>query len=464
MASMNRADLATAACSAPRLGSRPYAAHGRRLSCFRSLVVALGLSVVVATAGCERRAAEAGQPVAESVEKRPPNARDQRPAFPGQTRAPARSAGVAFDVRSVTKGLEHPWALAFLPDGQKLVTERPGRMRIVGAGGALSPPLAGVPRVDARGQGGLLDVALDPSFAENRRVYFCFAEPRDGGNGTALARARLVSDAPNDAQNAVGAAPAPTRLDGVEVIWRQTPTLASTLHFGCRIVFEHDARGAPVEPRRLFVALGERSILEGRRQAQRLDGTLGKVVRLDENGKAADGNPFAGREGALPEIWSIGHRNLQAAALHPETQALWVVDHGPRGGDEVNIVERGKDYGWPTVTYGEEYQGGAVGEGKTQAPGTEQPLYYWDPSIAPSGMAFYVGDRFPEWRGSLLVGALAGRHIARLTLEGARVVGEERLLEGRARIRDVRVGPDGLVYALTDEDDGELLVLVPRER
>ena len=399
------------------------------------------LALLLAVAAC-RGKKNADRIVQEPVESEPANAPDQEPAFEGQTRAPQVTADVAFEVEKVAGGLEHPWSLAFLPDGAMLVTERPGRLRIVAADGTLSEPVAGLPQVDARDQGGLLDVALDPSFPDNARIYWSYAEPRDGGNGTAVARGRLVRDG------------AP-RLEEVEVIWRMTPTLDSTKHFGSRLVFARD--GA------LFVTTGERSILPGRRQAQQLDSAFGKVIRIQPDGKVPEGNPLVGREGALPEIWSWGHRNIQSAALHPESGALWTVEHGARGGDELNIAEAGKDYGWPTITYGIEYKGGPIGEGVTQKEGMEQPIYYWDPVIAPSGMAFYDGDRFPAWKGSLFVGALAGTALVRLTLDGDRVTGEERLLTDRGkRIRDVRVGPDGAVYVLTDEPAGELLRLVPK--
>ena len=400
--------------------------------------------------GCKpggKPAAGTGQQIeGRPVETQQPNAKDQQPAFAGQTRAPYRTANVAFDVQVVARGLDHPWSLAFLPGGAMLVTERPGRLRIVGKDGSLSEPVAGVPAVDARGQGGLLEVALDPAFADNGFVYLTYAEQEESVNGTALARGKLVRD---------GAA---ARLDEVQVLWRQQPKIRSTLHFGSRIVF--DGRGA------MFVTLGERSIDQGRKQAQRLDGTLGKVIRITTDGTTPKDNPFVDKKvdgkDVPPEIWSYGHRNVQAAALHPETGKLWVVDHGARGGDEINIVEAGKDYGWPTITYGIEYMGDEIGDGITAKPGMEQPIYYWDPVIAPSGMAFYTGDAFAPWKGSLLVGALAGKHVARLTLEGDRVVGEERLLADRGvRIRDVRQGPDGLVYLLTDEDEGELLRLAP---
>jgi aldose sugar dehydrogenase len=397
-------------------------------------------AIGAAPVGCSEVASGPGPQVeGRPVETRPAEGRGQRPAFPGQTRAPFERSGVEFGVQVVATGLEYPWALAFLPDGAMLVTERPGRLRIVGADGARSRPIDGLPRVDARDQGGLLDVALDPKFAENGLVYWSYAEPRDGGNGTAVARGRLVRGA--------------LRLDDVRVIWRQQPTLDSTKHFGSRLVFAPDGM--------LFVTTGERSILEGRRQAQRLDGALGKIIRIRPDGTIPGDNPLVGRRGALPEIWSYGHRNTQAAAWHAGTGALWIVEHGTRGGDEINIALPGKDYGWPTIAYGIEYAGGKIGEGITAREGMEQPIYYWDPVIAPSGMAFYDADLFPAWKGSLFVGGLAGKHLARLSIRDRRVVGEERLLAGRARIRDVRVGPEGALYVLTDEESGELLRLVP---
>ncbi len=407
--------------------------------------ITLMTAALVAAGGCGGcgQAAPAGvgqQARDKPVETRPANGSDQKPAFPGQTRAPFATAGVAFEVRTIARGLERPWGLAFLPDGAKLVTEKSGRMRIVAPDGALSSPLAGVPEVDTDGQGGLLDVTLGPSFAADGAVFFAFSEPREGGNGTAVARARLVREGT-------------PRLDDVQVIWRVTPTLDSKLHFGCRLVFARDGM--------LMVTTGERSIAEGRKQAQRLDGAFGKTVRIKPDGTAPDDNPFVAKEGALRELFSIGHRNLQGAALHPKTGELWVVDHGPRGGDEINVVRAGRDYGWPSITYGVEYAGGLVGDGVTQMDGMEQPLYFWDPSIAPSGMAFYDADLFPAWKGSLFVGALAGMHLSRLTLAGEKVTGEERLLVDRARVRTVHVGPEGAVYVLTDEGEGELLGLFP---
>lgn len=376
------------------------------------------------------------------VETRTANAPDQKPAFAGQTRAPLKAAGVDYQVQVVAKGLDHPWAIAFLPDGSALVTERAGRLRILAKDGKLSPAVAGLPAVDANGQGGLLGLAIDPHYANNGLVYWSYAEPRDGGNGTAVARGKLVP----------GATP---KLENVQVIWRQTPTLASSLHFGGRLVFARDGN--------LFVTTGERSIIEGRMQAQRLDGTLGKVVRIKPDGSIPADNPYVGQAGAKPEIWSIGHRNLQAAAINPKTGELWTVEHGAKGGDELNIPRAGKNYGWPSITYGEEYSGKPIGDGITAKEGLEQPIYYWDPVIAPSGMAFYQADLFPAWKGSLLVGALKEHHIARLTLDGDKVVGEERIaVDFGERIRDVVVGPDGAVWAVTDEDDGKVIRIAPK--
>ncbi len=403
----------------------------------------LALLTLAGCSGCEKAPPSGArtQVPGEPVEARPPNATSQRPASAVQTRAPFAPANVAFDVRVIASGLAHPWSVAFLPSGEKLVTERPGRMRIVAGDGALSEPVEGLPKVAARGQGGLLDVVLGPTFSADATIYFAYSEPRDGGNGTAVARARLMRD---------GSA----RLEDVRVIWRMTPTLDSSLHFGSRLVFARDGS--------LLITTGERSVTEGRHQAQRLDSAFGKIIRVNTDGAAPADNPFASQKGALPEIFSIGHRNMQGAALHPKTGELWVVDHGPRGGDEVNVVRSGRDYGWPTISYGTEYAGGAIGQGSTTKSGMEQPLYYWDPSIAPSGMAFYEADLFPAWKGSLFVGALAGQHVARLVLDGEKIVGEERLLEGRARVRDVRVGPDGALYLLTDDSNGQLLALVPK--
>lgn len=355
------------------------------------------------------------------------------------TAAPQPARPSRFAVEVAARGLSFPWALQFLPDGRLLVSERAGRLRVIEANGRLSPPVAGVPEVAETGQGGLLDVALDPRFAETGLVYFSYAEPRSGGgNGTSVARGRLVL--------ADGA----PRLDALAVIFRQQPATSGGLHFGSRLVFADDGT--------LFVTLGERY---QRDYAQDTSRHWGKVVRINPDGSRPGDNPDFG-PGARPELWSIGHRNPQSAALHPTSRKLWVVEHGPRGGDEVNVVEKGRNYGWPVIGYGIDYSGARLHAG-THRDGMEQPIYYWVPSIAPSGMAFYTGERFPEWKGSLFVGALAGQHLARLVLDGERIVAEERLLVDReARIRDVRQGPDGFVYVLTDSARAEIWRLVPK--
>ncbi|MGH7605848.1 MAG: PQQ-dependent sugar dehydrogenase [Gemmatimonadales bacterium] len=332
-----------------------------------------------------------------------------------------------FRVVTVADSLEHPWGLAFLPDGRMLVTERPGRLRIVERDGSLSAPLAGVPAVYAEGQGGLLDVALAPDFAQSRMVYLSYAEPGDGGTaGTAVARARLGERG----------------LENLQMVFRQQPKVRGGAHFGSRLVFSRDGY--------LFITTGDR---QRREYVQDLTRQQGKVMRVR-----------IGAEGTAPgepEIWSYGHRNIQGAARHPETGRLWTVEHGARGGDEVNVPRQGKNYGWPVITYGRDYSGARIGEG-TEKAGMEQPVHYWDPSIAPSGMLFYTGDRFPGWQGDLFVGALGFELLARLEIDGERVTDEERLLDGFGdRIRDVRQGPDGLIYLLTDEGDGRILRLEP---
>jgi glucose/arabinose dehydrogenase len=384
------------------------------------------------------------------VDPRPPNAPNLKPAFAGQTRAPERKTDVAFDVVTVAEGLRYPWGMTFLPDGKMLVTEKqPGSLRVVTAEGKLSEPVAGLPAVDARNQGGLLDVALDPSFAKNRLIYWSYAEPRgDGTNNTAVARGRLIDEG--------GAAP---RVENVEVIFHQTPSLNSTLHFGSRLVFGRDGT--------LFITLGERSIMEGRVQSQNLDSLLGKIVRLNTDGSIPKDNPYVGKAGARPEIWSIGHRNVQAATLNPATGELWEVEHGARGGDEINIARKGKDYGWPTITYGIEYKGQPIGDGISAKEGMEQPVYYWDPVIAPSGMLFYTGGLFPAWKDNLFIGGMVSTNLVRLTIKGERVVDEERLLKDMQptpeRIRDVEQGPDGAIYLLTDNEKGRVLKIVPKK-
>ncbi len=386
-----------------------------------------------------------GRVTAQGVDPRPANGANQKPAFAGQTDAPEQKLDVNFEVVTVADNINTGWSVAFLPDGKMLVTERGGNLLVIGADGAKSPPVTGLPPVDARGQGGLLDVALDPDFATNSVIYWSFAEPQEGGaNNTAVARGTFVD----------GAEP---RVEDVRVIYHQVPAMESRAHFGSRLVFGRD--------KTLYVTQGDRSITPGRMQAQNMDVLIGKIVRINRDGTIPSDNPFVGRQGVKPEIWSIGHRNAQAAALHPTTGELWAIEHGTRGGDEINIARKGKDYGWPTIAYGIEYRGGPITGGITAKEGMEQPLYYWDPVIGPSGMAFYTADLFPEWKGSLFVGGHATYDLVRLSVDGEKIVGEERLLkdlEPRPHVRDVRQGPDGALYVLTDSTSGKLLKLVPR--
>lgn len=349
---------------------------------------------------------------------------------------PFSTQAMQLNVDTVAKGLEHPWSVAFLPDGRMLVTERPGRLNLVDSRGKLVR-IAGLPAIAAGGQGGLLDVALAPDFATSRRIVFSFTEPRGQANGTSVAVARLSANA--------------ERIDDVKVIFRQEPSYANAMHFGGRLVFARDGT--------LFITLGERFALMD--QAQNLSNHLGKIVRINLDGSVPRDNPFVGQSDKKPEIWSYGHRNVQAAAIHPQTGALWTVEHGAKGGDEINIPEAGKNYGWPVIAYGKHYSGAKIGFG-TSAQGMEQPIYVWDPSIAPSGMAFVTSDRYPQWKGQLLVGALAGESVSRLTLDGARIATEERMLSSlKERIRDVRQAPDGFIYLLTDNPEGRLLRLNP---
>lgn len=341
----------------------------------------------------------------------------------------------AFRVVTLAQGLEHPWGMAFLPDGTLLVTERPGRLRRVTPQGLDPQPIAGVPEVFARGQGGLLDIALHPNHAENGWIYLSYAAPGPGGGGTRVARARLGEGG----------------LQDLEVIFDMERKTPAQQHFGSRLAF--DEQGF------LYISTGDRG---ERHRAQDLGDSAGKVLRVTDSGGIPADNPFVGQAGALPETFTYGHRNIQGMARHPETGAIWSHEHGPQGGDEINILAPGVNYGWPLITHGREYTGEPVGQGLAAAPGLASPLLHWTPSIAPSGMTFYTGEAFPEWRGNLFVGALAGQHLARLVLDGERVVAEERLLEGAVgRIRDVRQGPDGLLYLLTDAPNGSLLRLEP---
>lgn len=406
------------------------------------LAAAISLLVLAAACGASGEPSAAGpQAVGAPVETRPPNAPDQRPAFVNQTRAPGVRTERALTHAVVASGLVQPWGLALLPDGRWLVTELEGRMRIVTADGQVGEPIAGLPAVDAVGQGGLLDVVVGPTFAQDRLIYWSYAERREGGNATSVARGALSEDG--------------TRVENVQVIFRALPVYDGRGHFGSALAFDPQGR--------LFITLGDRSDAPMRPQAQALNSHMGKIIRINADGSVPADNPFVGRAGALPEIWSIGHRNVQGVAIEPGAGAIWTVEHGTRGGDEVNRVEAGKNYGWPDVTYGVEYSGLPINGGVTAREGTEQPVYYWDPSIAPGGQIFYDGAMFPEWRGDLLVAALRDEHIARLVLENGRVVGEERLLTDLGeRIRDLAVAPDGAVWVITDEDDGKLVRLSAR--
>lgn len=340
-------------------------------------------------------------------------------------------------ITTIASGLHYPWALAFLPDGQMLVTERhAGKIRLLSSDGKIGEAIEGVPTIVNSGQGGLLDLVLDPKFSQTRLLYFSFSEAsEDGKNGTAVAQARLSQDN--------------SKLENLKIIFSQQPKEDSNKHFGSRLVFDREGH--------LFIGLGERADADLRVQAQHLNSDLGKVIRIFPDGSVPMDNPYVGQKDARPEIWSYGHRNIQGAALNPATGALWVHEHGPRGGDEVNIPQPGRNYGWPLVSYGVNYDGTPVGKGEATAPGITDPIHVWKPSIGPSGMAFYTGDAIPGWKGDLFVGGLAIPKLVRLTLQGDKVVGEEPLLASeRTRIRDVRQGPDGTLYLLTDDSDGEI--------
>jgi aldose sugar dehydrogenase len=420
---------------------------------FRFTIIFAALLALVGSA-CGQ-AATSGCP---TVETSSPNASGQTPAFPGQTRACAVKSDVNFEVVVLAKGLNRPWAVEPLPDGDFLVTEKAGQMRIVSAKGEVSEPLGGLlpvgqggvsetsgqgglPPITARGQGGLLDVALSPNFKEDRTIYWSFSEQREGGSGTSVARGVLSQDKKN--------------VEQARIIFRAMPTYNNGLHFGSRLAFGPDGK--------LYITLGDRFDRPNRPKVQQLDNHLGKIIRINPDGSVPNDNPFVNRSGALPDIWDLGHRNIQSAVFD-EQGKLWTVEHGPRGGDELNLVEKGKNYGWAVQSYGEEYSGDPIPDAVTAPNGYEQPVYYWDPVIAPSGMEIYTGSLFPAWRGNIFIGGLASEKLVRLVMKDNRVVGEENLLTDRGqRIRDVRQGFDGALYVVTDEGNGELWKIVPKQ-
>ncbi len=363
------------------------------------------------------------------VETKEPNTKYPS-AFPGQTRIGSIKTTTPYEGKVLASDLKNPWGITPLPDGRLLITEKAGTMRIATNAGELSAPITGLPKVNSEGQGGLLGLRVDPDFAQNRMVYWTFSEPLPEGNLTAVAKGKLSAD--------------DKKIEGATVIYRATPAYKGTLHYGGRIVFDKDGN--------LFISTGERSDLVTRPQAQQLNSSLGKVIHITKDGKPVAGNPFEGKADAKPELYSYGHRNVQGLAFHPVTGDLWETEFGPRGGDELNRIEAGKNYGWPTITYGIEYSGEKIGGAIQQQAGMEQPVYYWDPVLSPSGITFYSGDAIPEWKNNLFIGGLSSMHIARLVIENNKVVGEERLLvDENQRFRDVTESKDGALYAITDQ-------------
>ncbi len=430
-------------------------------------VIALATAAFLAGTACAQNPTSEQKPAADQkaatecapVDMGQANAPDQKPAFAGQTRACEVKSATAIEVTVLAKGLQNPWAVEPLPDGSFLITEKAGRMRIISAGGKVGEPIegltsvaqggvsaesgqGGLPPITASRQGGLLDVALSPGFEKDRTIFWSFSEQREGGSGTSVARGVLSTDG--------------RKLSDVRVIFRAMPTYNNGLHFGSRLAFAPDGK--------LFITLGDRFDQKTMRPlAQALNAHNGKVVRINPDGTVPSDNPFAGRDDAFGDIWSIGHRNIQSAVFDDQGR-LWTVEHGARGGDELNHPEKGKNYGWPVATYGEEYSGQPISGGTTGTGSTEQPVYYWDPVIAPSGMEFYTGTAFPEWKGNLFVGGLASQRLVRLVMKDGRVAGEEHLLTDRGeRIRDVRQGNDGALYVVTDDSNGELWRIAPKK-
>lgn len=419
------------------------------------LALALIFSIIGVGGACGQ---STNSPSCTPIETATANAPEQKPAFPGQTRICQVKSETPFEVTVIAKGLNHPWAVEPLPDGSFLITEKIGQMRIISAKGEIGEPLGGLlpigsggissasgegglPPITARGQGGLLDVALSPDFDKDRTIFWSFSEQREGGSGTSVARGVLTADRRN--------------IEQVKVIFRALPAYNNGLHFGSRLAFGPDGM--------LYITLGDRFDKEVTRpQTQQLNSHLGKVIRIKPDGSVPADNPFVNQSGALPEIWDIGHRNVQSSSFDDKGQ-LWTVEHGAKGGDELNLIEKGKNYGWAIISYGEEYSGEPIPGNITAKEGLEQPVYYWDPIIAPSGAQFYTGKAFAEWKGSLFIGGLASQRLIRLVIKDNRVTGEEHLLTDRgARIRDVRQGNDGMLYVVTDENDGELLKISPK--
>ncbi|PMD92550.1 glucose dehydrogenase [Siphonobacter sp. BAB-5405] len=397
---------------------------------FLALIASAGVTLAACSQSNSKNAETAtADSTLAPVETNAPNS-DYKPAFPGQTRIAGVKSKTAYEGKVLAEGLKNPWGVTSLPDGRLLITEKGGTMRIAKLSGELSAPITGIPTVNSDGQGGLLGVRVDPAFEQNRMVYWVFSEKLPEGNLTAVAKGKLSADE--------------KKIEGATVIYRATPAYKGDLHYGGRILFDKQEN--------LIISTGERSDTITRPQAQQLNSSLGKIIRITKEGKAVAGNPFEGKAGAKPELYSYGHRNVQGLAFHPVTGDLWEDEFGPRGGDEVNRIEPGKNYGWPTITYGIEYSGKKVGAAIQQKEGLEQPVYYWDPVVSPSGMTFYNSDSIPEWKNNLFIGGLSSTHIVRLVIEDNKVVGEERLLDKEGqRFRDVTQGKDGALYAITDQ-------------
>ncbi len=399
-------------------------------------VLGIATSLVVAATSCSSSGADSQTSTSAAdttklapVETKAPNT-TYKPAFEGQTRIAGVKTTTPFEGKVLSEGLERPWGITSLPDGRLLITEKGGTMRIATTDGTLSDAITGLPKVNDAGQGGLLGVTIDPDFANNRMIYWTFSEAVNGGNLTAVAKGKLAADEKT--------------IENAQVIYQATPAFPSNLHYGGRILFDKTGN--------IIFSTGERSDLESRPQAQFLNSSLGKVIRITTDGKAAEGNPFAGQADAKPELYSYGHRNVQGLAFNPVTGDLWETEFGPLGGDEVNIIKPGNNYGWPTITYGREYSGAAIGDSIQQKEGLQQPAYYYDPVISPSGITFYTGDQIPEWKNNLFISSLSGMHVARLVIEDDKIVGEERLLADQSqRFRDITQGKDGALYAVTDQ-------------